>query len=141
MMTLKQFGELNKKYRVICEYDDNLVLRDKESFIIPILNNKGYCYWNGEDKLSMICFKSPKNNIDMLKEKYNIALDVFGEYSEYYIEFNPKDIDKVAECFEFREAPKRPVNPLSEDNINLWLRVMQNISPRYKDILKKRLGK
>lgn len=140
-MSFDEFLELNNRYRLVCEWDDDLEFCDKKSCFIPCYNNKGMIYWNGEDKLSILMFSSPSVPLERLERDVKIKLEPFGELGEYYLEFNPKDIDIIADYFKAKKQALRPIPPHSIRNITTFLRVMQNVHPRYKKKLEEYIDK
>lgn len=136
-MTLEQFKETNDRYRVICEFDDNLYCGDKDSVMIPVYNNKGFIYWLDDNKLGMIMFSSPNAIIEKIKKEHNIDIYSFGELQEYYLEFNSKYLDIIAKFFKAKKQIKVKIPPHSIRNITTFLRIMSNIHPRYKEKLEK----
>lgn len=138
-MTYEEFLNLNDKYRFVCEWNDDLSDFDKNSYFIPCYHNKGIIYWKSEDKMGLIMFTTPTVPLEKVKQK--IQVDVFGELGEYYIEFNPSDIEIIAECFLAKKQASRPIPPHSVRNITTFLRVMQNIHPRYKKKLEEYIEK
>lgn len=136
-MTLEQFKETNDKYRVICEFDDNLCCVDKDSVMIPVYDNKGFIYWLEENKLGMVMFSSPNIIIEKIKKEYDIEIYSFGELQEYYLEFDSKYLDIIAKFFKAKKQIKAKIPPNSIRNITTFLRIMSNIHPRYKEKLEK----
>lgn len=134
-MTHEEFLKLNNIYRMVTDWDDELKYTDKDSAFIPCYKNRGMCYWVDENTLGIIMFCSPHVPITELEGKYNIKVDVFGEKGEYSILFDPKDIEKIGEVFEFKKQALNRIPPHSVRNITTFLRVMTNVHPRYKDIL------
>lgn len=139
-MSYEEFLCLNNKYRMICEWDDDLRGCNKESCFIPCYHNKGIIYWKSEDKMGLIMFTTPTVPLEKAKLKTQIDV-VFGELGEYYIEFNPSDIEIIAECFLAKKQTSRPIPPHSVRNITTFLRVMQNVHSRYKEKLEEYIDK
>lgn len=129
-----------RKFRWVIERSEDLTYREESDLILPCLNNKGYVAFVDDNELLVVAFKSLTKEVEELNNM-GLKFDYFGELGEYIINFNAKDFDKFAKVLLFREQGSRYIKPEHDDNINLWLRVMQNISPRYKEILKKRLEK
>lgn len=135
-MTDEQFLELNSKYRLVAEFSDDLECLNKESVFIPCLSNKGMIYPKGDDKNIVLVFQSPNSYAEKLKQK-GLNIESFGELGEYYVEFNDDIFDDVAKEFRAKKQAQRPIPPHSCRNITTFLRVMQNVHPRYKDQLEK----
>ncbi len=132
-MTLAEFKKLNKKYRMVCDWDDELKNCNKDSFFIPCWNNNGMICWKDNKTMEIIMFSSPTNILEKLNSKYGIKLESFGELGEYTVKIDRGvDYEKVFECFKAKAQAKQPIPPHSNRNITLFLRVMQNIHPRYK---------
>lgn len=136
-MTYEEFLEINKRYRVICDWDDDLEVCNKESTFIPCWDNRGMLYWIDENRLGLILFSSPYNAVEEFKEKHNIELECFGEKSNYFLEVKDDMVEKVLQVFKAKKQAQRPVPPHSIRNITTFLRVMQNIHERYKEKLDK----
>lgn len=134
-MTLKKFRELNNDYRVICEWDNTLEICDKNSMFIPCWSNKGMIYWTNGKKMNLLIFCSPTTVLDEIKSKENIELEAFGECGEYTVEFDEELIHVICKYFKAKAQAKRPVPPHSNRNITTYLRVMSNVSEKYKEML------
>ena len=135
-MTDEQFLELNSKYRIVAEFSDDLECINKESVFIPCLAYKGMIYPKNESKNIVLVFQSPNFYIEKLKQK-GLNIELFGELGEYYVEFNDDIFDEVAKEFKAKKQAQRPIPPHSVRNITTFLRVMQNVHPRYKKQLEK----
>lgn len=134
-MTYEEFLELNKRYRVICDWDDDLEFCDKEATFIPCWDNRGMVYWIDENRLGLIIFSSPYNAVEEFKEKYNIELECFGEKSNYFLEIHDDMVEKVLQVFKAKKQAQRPISPHSIRNVTTFLRVMSNVHERYKEKL------
>lgn len=129
-----------RKYRWVVERANDLSFREESDLILPCLNNKGYVAYVDKDKLMVVAFKTLTKEVEKLKG-LGLKFDYFGELGEYTLTFQESDFSKFADVLEFRKQGTRYLRPDHEDNINLWLRVMQNISPTYKEILEQRVAK
>lgn len=135
-MTFEKWTSLNNEYRMICEWDESLTLCDKESLFIPCYENKGMIYWIDNKKIGIIIFNSPFNILSNLKAKYNLELESFGELSNYFIEISDNNnLNEILDMFKAKKQAKRPIPPHSIRNLTTFLRVMQNVHPRYKTLL------
>lgn len=134
-MTFEEFKLKNEVYRMVCDWDFDLKECDKESYFIPCWSNTGYIYWVNEEKLALYMFSSPNYMVDKIEKEDGIKLEPFGELGEYYIEFKDDLLDLIATRFKAKKQAKRPIPPHSCRNITTFLRVMQNIHPKYKQKL------
>lgn len=137
-MNYADFLQLNKKYRIITEWDNDLKIPNKESGFIYCYNGKVRIY-PISDTIIQVHSLSSVDFSSRIKEKYNIDIVQHGENGEFVLEFNSDLLEKIIDIFKPKKAPKQAVPPHSVRNINLWLRYMRNIDPRYQDILNKRL--
>lgn len=135
-MTNEQFLELNNRYRVVAEFSDDLECVNKESVFIPCLASRGMIYAKDENTNVVLSFQSPNAYVEKLQQR-GLSIESFGELGEYYVEFNDDIFDEVAKEFKAKKQAQRPIPPHSVRNITTFLRVMQNVHPRYKDQLEK----
>lgn len=134
-MSYEEFLELKRKYRVCCEWNDELTEFNPDSAFIICDNHRTQISYKNENTFGVLSFG---------REKYKKALEELGvpyEYSnnaegvgtehEYFIDF--KYLDKCIHVFKPKKSPKNFVYPFSRRNITTWLRFCRNVDEEYYD--------
>ena len=136
-MKYEEFLELNRHYRLVCEWSSDLQECNKEAVFIPCYGNKGTVSWKDNDNLQLHMFVSPNTQLDKLKQKYGLTFECHGENGEYLVIFNAKYLDIIDDFFKLKRQAMNRVPITSIRNITTFLRVLSNVHPRYKTILEK----
>lgn len=134
-MSYEEFLELKKKYRLCCEWNDELTEFNENSAFIICDNNRTQIWYKDENTFGVLSYgrERYKNDLDKLNIFYEYVNNAEGMGTEhqYFINFNY--FDKCINVFKPKSAPKNFVYPFSRRNITTWLRFCRNIDEKYYD--------
>lgn len=132
-MSYEDFLELKRKYRVCCEWNDELTEYNPDSAFIIGDNYRTQIWFKNENTFGVLFFGREKylNGLRKLNIPfvYSNDTETGGSEHEYFIDF--KYFYECIDIFKPKLAPKNFVYPFSRRNINIWLRFCRNFDYNY----------
>lgn len=140
-MKYEEFIKLNKRFRIICEWDNTLSECNPDSAFIYCDEGKGQIYLLNEKTMRFIYFTSTSSFKDEM-DKRKIPCDWYRLNGEQILDFDVKYFEKAIDIFRPKPSPKNSVPVTSIKNHNLFLRIMRNCDLNYySKILEKNIAK